>query len=500
MEKRFMSIWFHHLLTNWKANRSPGLRELPFVFVTKERNRLIVKAASREAEREGVYTGMLAADAKAVVRDLQVFDDIPGKADALLSAIGEWCIRFTPVVAVDPPDGLLLDISGCPHLWGGEPQYLKDIHIKLRSRGYDTRIAIADTIGAAWANARFGKVMSIIAPGMQVQTLLTMPPAALRLEPEILGRLQKLGFYKIERFINIGRPALRRRFGTAVLQRMDQAVGHELEPLIPLQPISPYEERLPCLESIRTATGIAIAIRKLLQMLCKRLEQEGKGLRTALLKCYRIDGKTVEAAIGTNRPSRDVDHLFKLLELKIPTIEPALGIELFVLQGKVEDLSSEQEKLWASEDFGLEDPAVAQLLDRIAGKYGADTINRYLPSEHYWPERSVARSHLLTDKLPTTWRLNKRRPVQLLTTPERIEVTVQIPDYPPMQFIYKKQLHLVKKADGPERIEREWWLEAGEIRDYYTVEDEQGRRYWLFRSGHYSGEQPVQWFLHGFLA
>ena len=496
-----MSVWFRHLMTDWQANRRPELRGLPFVFAAKERNRIIITAASTEAEKQGISAGMAAADAKAVSPGLQIIDEIPGKSTTLLNAIGEWCIRFTPIVAIDPPDGLILDISGCPHLWGGEREYLKYISARLQARGYDTRIAIADTIGTAWAIARFGKVTPIIAPGTHVEALLNLSPAALRLESVILDRLQKLGFYKIEKLVSIGRSALRRRFGQSILQRLDQAVGHELEPITSIQPIVPFEERLPCLEPIRTVTGIEIAIEKLLDMLCRRLEKEGKGLRTAILRCYRIDGKMVQIAIGTNRASRSSNHLFKLMELKIRTIEPALGIELFVLEApETEDLSAEQELLWATEECGLEDAEVSELLDRIAGKVGAEAIRRYLPQEHYWPERSVKSSPLLSEKPATGWPVSRPRPVQLLARPEPIEVTVPLPDYPPMQFIYKRELHQIKKADGPERIEREWWLEAGELRDYYTVEDQDGKRYWLFRSGHYSGEQPVRWFIHGFFA
>jgi protein ImuB len=501
MSKRYMSIWFRHLLTDWQVNRRPELAHMPFVFTTKERGRIIITATNIEAERQDIHIGTAAADAKAIVPGLQVIDDIPGKAVRLLTAIGEWCIRYTPIIAVDAPDGLILDISGCPHLWGGEREYLKDLSAKLKSRGYDTRIAIADTIGAAWAIARFGKVTPIIVPGTHASALLSLPPAALRLEPVILEKLKKLGFYKIESFIGMPRSVLRRRFGQGILQRLDQALGHEVEPIMPLQPIAPYEERLPCLEAIRTATGIEIALQRLLDMLCKRLQHEGKGMRTGILKCYRVDGKTVQIDIGTNRASRNTAHLFKLFELKIASIEPALGIELFVLEApKVEDVSPEQESLWEAGQCGLEDMELAELLDRIAGKVGAGAIHRYLPQEHYWPERSVKSSVSLSEKTGTDWRSNRPRPIRLLAKPEVIEVMVPLPDYPPVQFIYNQKIHQVKKADGPERIEREWWLEAGELRDYYTVEDQDGCRYWLFRSGHYAGDKQVQWFIHGFLA
>jgi protein ImuB len=499
MAKRFLSIWFRHLTTDRQARR-PGAVPGPLVLTANVRGRVIITATNIEAEKHGISVGMAAADAKAIVPGLQVVED-QGQAAKLLNAIGEWCIRYTPVVAVDMPDGLILDISGCAHLWGGERAYLKDIVTRLRDRGYDTRAAIADTIGAAWAVARFGKITPIIEPGVQASALLSLPPRALRLEPLISERLQKLGFYRVESFIGIPRSALRRRFGEGLLQRLDQALGQEEEVIIPLQPIAPYEERLPCLEPIRTATGIEIALQQLLETLCKRLRDEGKGIRTAVLKCYRVDGITVQAGIGTNRASHHTQHLFKLFELKLQCIEPALGIELFVLEAqKVEDISIEQESLWATGDRGLDDISLAELLDRIACKVGADAIHRYLPQEHYWPERSVKTSASLLEKPATHWRTDRPRPTHLLAKPEPIEVTVPVPDYPPMLFIHNKKLHNIRKADGPERIEREWWLETGELRDYYQVEDEAGQRYWIFRSGQYETDKPSYWFIHGFFA
>jgi protein ImuB len=165
----------------------------------------------------------------------------------------------------------------------------------------------------------------------------------------------------------------------------------------------------------------------------------------------------------------------------------------------VEDIDASQELLWAGK-CGLQDQAVVELLDRIACKLGAQSISRYLPAEHYWPERSMKRALSLKDLPATHWQDSRQRPIELLQIPERIEVTAPIPDYPPMLFRYKGSIHSIKKADGPERIEREWWIEEGEHRDYYCVEDEAGQRYWLFRAGHYDGSRPHAWFIHGFFA
>ena len=500
MQKRFITIWFRHLTTDWLTLRRPELKNTAFVFATPQHGRKVITATNAIAEGHGVMAGMPVADAKAMVPDIEVFDEKPERVEKLLRGLGEWCIRYTPLVSVDLPDGLILDISGCAHLWGGERAYLKEIVTRLRSSGYDVRAAIADTIGAAWAITRFGKVTPIIESGAQTAAMLPLPAAALRLEPAVLARLHKLGLRTIGSFIGMQRSALRRRFGEGLLLRLAQAVGQAEEYVQPLQVPEPFQERLPCMEPIRTAPGIEIAIQRLLETLCLRLQQEGKGIRTALLKCYRLDGNIQQVEIGTNRATHHTVHLFKLFQLKIASITPALGIELFVLEAlKVEDVEPSQEALWAK-DPGLDDEGVAELLDRISAKVGAGTIHRYLPDEHYWPERSIRTAPTLQEPPATAWRNDRPRPVKLLARPEAVEVTAPIPDYPPLMFRYKGKAHYIRKADGPERIEREWWLDSGEHRDYYNVEDEEGQRYWLFRSGHYSGAETKQWFLHGYFA
>lgn len=499
MQHRYMAIWFRHLVTDWLTLRQPELKDQPFVLVVPEHNRMIVRAANPEAEAQGVRTGMPAADAKAITTNLQVIDFPLGQESKLLRHLSLWCIRYTPVVAIDLPDGLTLDISGCAHLWGGEKGYLKTVVLKLRGMGYDARAAIADTVGAAWAIARYGKIRPIIESGGQAEAIAGLSPAALRLEPEILDKLYKLGFRYVKSFMTMPRTVLRRRFGEGFLLRLAQALGTTDEYLAPIIPPVPYVERLPCLEPVRTDKAIEIGIEKLLQGLCGRLQAEGKGVRKAVLKCFRIDGKMVQTGITTTRGSHSVSHLFKLFGLQISKIEPALGIELFLLEAqKVEDIDPLQEKLWMGEP-GLQDTALAELLDRIAGKIGPERIMRYLPAEHYWPERSIRPALSLKDISLAGWRADKPRPIRLLSKPEAIEVMALLPDYPPKIFIYKGKRHVVDKADGPERIEREWWLDKGEHRDYYMVEDEHGGRYWLFRSGHYDGG-GAQWYLHGFFA
>ena len=496
MAQRIVSIWFPHLMTDWFVRKHPELKGIPFVLAALERNRRVVKAVNALALENGAHLNMVVADCKAILPDLQVFNFEVDRPHKLVSALAEWCIRYTPFVALDPPDGLLFDASGCTHLWDGEEGYLHELSERLGQFGYSTRIAMADTVGCAWALCRYGKNGSIISPGTELNALSPLPPEALRLEPLALERLAKLGLQNIGSFVKMPTTALRRRFGQNLLTRINQALGSEMEILEPVQALVPFQERLPSLEPIRTAPGIEIALRTLLEMMCLRLSKESKGLRKCELRCYRVDGNVQRIEIGTNRPSRNTVHLFKLFEIKISGIEPDLGIELFILEAPVvEELLSSQDALWTISSAS--DAALAELLDRLAGKTGGKSIHRYLPDEHFWPERSLKEATSLSEKPTTSWQTDFPRPLHLLSSPELIDVSVPVPDYPPLLFKYKGILHTVKKADGPERIEQEWWIKDGLYRDYYCVEDEKGARYWLFRLGDYNRGDP-KWFMHGF--
>lgn len=494
---RYASIWFPYLLAEYTARKKPELRDVAFVLASRQRGRLVVDAINQAAAAKGIRTGNVVADCKAIFPDLEVLETEPGRVEKVLYALAEWCIRYTPIVAMDMPDGLILDTTGCAHLWGGEPHYLQTIEDKLRSYGYTVKTAIADTIGTAWAMARFSQRQTIVKPSAQYDALQNLPPEALRLEPAIVSKLKKLGFQRIGDFIHMPASMLRRRFGPDLPFRIGQALGKEIEQPVPVEPVEPYQERLTSLDPIATATGITIALERLLETLCIRLEAEGMGIRQAVLKAYRIDGDVQQIGIGTGLASRNASHLFRLFEHKIGLLEPGLGFEVFVLEApKVEPVVEEQAAIWNTASHN--DTKVGELLDRITARVGQQAITRFLPDEHYWPERSIRQASPLWEKPSTEWRTDLPRPIHLLTKPEVIEVTAVLPDYPPMLFRHKGKLHTVTKSDGPERIEQEWWLADGLYRDYYCVEDETGARYWLFRSGPYDAKPD--WFLHGFFA
>lgn len=500
MQKRFVTIWFRHLKTDWFTRRQPSLKDKAFALAEPDHGRMVITAVNPLAQSKGVFPGMVAADARAIIHGLKVIDDQPGIAEKLLNNLSVWCIRYTPVVATDLPEGLILDATGCAHLWGGENAYIQDITSRLRSFGYHVQAAISDTIGCSWAMSRYCKGNTIIRSGDHLNELLIMPPASLRFDPANVERLHKLGLKQVKDFIGMPRQSLRRRFGDEFLKKLDQSLGYEEEFIVPVEPVEPFQERLPCLEPIITLTGIEIGLQNLLGTMCKKLAGEQKGIRSAVMKGFMSDGKIESIDISTSLPSNNPQHLFKLFELKFPTFNPEAGVEVFLLEAKkVQDIIPVQEKLWNTSQT-ITNKDLSELLDRLTVKYGEGHIQRFVPDEHYWPERSFKKSEGLDEAVCAEWIVNRPRPLQLLEHPEPVDVTAPIPDYPPMNFRYKGILHKVINADGPERIEPEWWLSEGQHRDYYYVEDEEGKRYWLFRLGHYDADKNYGWFLHGYFA
>lgn len=499
MQKRFVTIWFPYLETDRVTLTQKVLSAVPLVLSVMDHGRKRIAAVNPVAHAQGIRAGMVVADAKALLDNLVVLDHNDEATQQLLLRLAHWCIRFTPTVIPDAPAGLVLDATGCTHLWGGEEPYINHIIQRLNGFGLHARAAVADTIGAAWAVTRFGKTR-VVPTGQQLNALCPLPAAALRIEEEVCRQLDKLGLRQVHHFIHMPRASLQRRFGEDCVRKIHFALGTEDELREALVVPEPWQERLPCIEPIVTRTGIEIGLQQLLAALCARLRNEGKGLRSAVFKGFRVDGKTVLLTIGTNKASHNETHLHKLFALKLESFEPGPGIELFVLEApKVEDAVPLQTQLWGGA-AGLQDDRLAELLDRVHARFGEGHFHRYLPAEHYWPERSVTATRSLTEKTNTPWTLDRPRPLQLLPQPETIEVTAPIPDYPPMNFRHKGKLHKVMRADGPERIEQEWWLQSGEHRDYYCVEDEEGQRYWVFRSGHYQAGAKAQWYLHGYFA
>ncbi|PWC36786.1 DNA polymerase [Azospirillum sp. TSO22-1] len=506
-----------------------------------ERGRLIVIATNRAAERAGVLPGVTLADARAVEPGLTSFDADPAADAALLDRLAGWALRWTPWTAADG-DGLMLDVTGCAHLFGGESELARDVVERLGRAGFELRVAIADTPAAAWAVARYaltcphplplprcageggmpspaqrgregtraegrgeggGTCVHIIPPHAQRHALDPLPMAALRLPSDTVAALDAVGLRRIGDLHGVPRATLAARFGAEPMRRLDQALGQLDEPVSPHRPVVPHSARLAFAEPISTPDDLACAVRHLLDTLCARLERSQEGARRLELEAHRIDRRPEDAPqtliIGTGRPVRAPAALMRLFAEKLERIEPGLGIEVMTLAAPVVGpLGAIQTGL----DGGGDDSGLGDLVDRLGNRLGPRSVLRLVPRASWLPERAVTGCPALgvpaNQSMPLLWPADRPRPVRLLAPPEPIEAVAPVPDDPPRMFRWRGVAHRVRRADGPERLESEWWRKHGDPRDYYRVEDSEGRRFWLFRQGLYRPDTAARWFLHGF--
>jgi len=514
--------------------------DTPAVLAVSIGSRRLVSAVNPAAEAQGILPGLALADARAQLPGLAVAAADPEGDAAALLRLAQWCGRFSPWTAPHGPDGVLLDITGCAHLAGGEDRLGAELVARLARRGVTARIGIADTVGGAWAGAQTGdKPVTVIAPGATRAALAPLPIRALRINEDTHAALDRLGLARIGDLYRLSRADLAARFDAVLLERLDEALGEGRAAISPLPPAPPRWVRRQFAEPIATAEDIAAATRLLIEVLCGHLRNEALGARLLILTLHRVDRESQSLAIGTARPNRDIDHLARLFAEHLPKIDPGLGIEDMILAAKtVEPLAPAQLKLPVVVSPSLTSPCpglagastkelenrkfvsgppeaghdeifsggaddTASLIDRLANRLGPRAVGRFAPRESHLPERAQHFHFDFASPPANIWDPAKPRPVRLLSPPEPIEAVAPVPDDPPLMFRWRRRLHRVARAEGPERLMGEWWRgerEARLLRDYYRVEDEHGRRYWLFRSGLYRPGVKARWFMHGFNA
>ncbi|WP_226372610.1 Y-family DNA polymerase [Allosphingosinicella flava] len=470
--------------------------------IERSGQRMVLTAVCPQARALGLHVGMALTQAQALVAGLQTQPADPEADAAFLARLGVFAAqRWTPRAAISDPSGLWLDLTGVSHLFGSELRMCERILRFCKRLGFTARIAVAGTTGAAHALARYsGKPIALCASGQEAQAIAALPIAALRIDERALATARRMGIETIGELVAMPRGPLARRFGQSLLTRLDQALGRASEPIDPILPEEPPEALLRLLEPISTPEVIDQVLRDLLAMLVASLEEKGLAARTLALLCTRVDGGEQRIAIGTARPSRDAAHLHRLLAMKIEQIEPGFGIEAMRL---VAERCEQLEPQPVAHDLsgGEASPDLSHLIDRLTTRLGSRALFRSSFVESDVPERSVRRIAPLEEG--RDWPRNWPRPVRLLSPPERIDkVLAELPDQPPVRFSWRGRMHVVRKADGPERIHGEWWKRRGEaeaVRDYFQIEDEDGARFWLFRRG--DGVDPRtgdhSWWLHG---
>ncbi|HTQ81936.1 MAG TPA: DNA polymerase Y family protein [Pseudolabrys sp.] len=488
--------------------------ERPLAIYGKRGNAELIVAVDAAAERLGLTPGLALAQARAMHPGLEAVAEDAGADSALLETIAEWCLRYTPLVALDPPDGLLLDIGGCAHLYGGEHALIADLAARLDRAGFAYRLAIAGSIGAAWAAAHYGEPASH-ANGEERTLLSPLPLAALRLEPGTVAGLARVGLKRIGDILDLPRAPLAARFGTELLRQLDRALGREHEPLNPRLPVAPYVAEQRFAEPIAREEDVLGTVERLAGRLKFALERRGDGARRIELTLFRTDGALRRIAAGCSRPLRDAGDIRALFVERLAALadefDPGFGFDMARLSVLVAEPSPpEQIGIGGSEDAA----EVDRLVDRLSARLGAARVRRLIAQDRHIPEIAAV-------SLPAQmrgadgWEDFRRfraevelapRPLRLLPQPEPIEAVAEVPDGPPLRFRWRRALHEVIAAEGPERIEGAWWSEhGGPARDYFRVEDRAGLRFWLFRAGLYrdlapGAAAPPGWFLHGMYA
>ena len=505
------------------VNRYPPsqpLSAVPLVTSIRNGSRIEIAAACPQAQALGLKPGMAVTQARAQVPGLDIRPADPEGDRAHLASLAiALARRWTPTVTIEGDDTLFLDLTGVAHLHGGEAAMARRLRRMLARLGYSAQVAIADTPGAAWALTHHRGCL-ICPPGEQAVMLAPLPIEALRIDAAAVELLHRLGVKRIAQLAAMPRAPLVRRFGGALAARLEQALGRLPEPLHPVVPPEPITIAQRFAEPIATAGAIAHWMGTLVPRLTAALAEQGMGASRVELVAARVDGVPQRIRIGLARPSRDGTHLLRLLLRRIEQVEPGYGIDALTLHvRRALPLGPEPFAERLDEEAG---PDLATLVDTLATRIGMGAMWRSRPVESDVPERSVAHMGVLDpperagarakiddvgqlDRSPALhpWHPEWPKPARLLRRPERLDhVMAELPDHAPRRFTWRGSAHRVVRADGPERVHGEWWkrhTEIHSVRDYFRVEDEQGRRYWLFRRG--DGERAetgdLSWYLHG---
>ncbi|OCJ17274.1 nucleotidyltransferase [Rhizobium sp. AC44/96] len=501
---RVVSIYLPDLPTDRIRRADPSIpAEQAIAVIARSGSKRWVSSVDAAARKAGLRVGMSAAKAQALFRGLMLVDAQPEADAAALERITLWALtQYSPIVAVDGTDGIVLDTEGADHLQGGEVPMVTKISNQFLARKLTARVAIADTLGAAHACARAISRETVIVPiGKTVAAVEKLPITLLRLSEKIVGDLRTLGFQTVGELANTPRAPLTLRFGPEIARRLDQMFGRVSEPIDPIRTPELIEVARAFAEPIGAAETIDKYVGCLVVQLIGELQKRGLGVRRADLIVDKVDGTSQAIRAGTAKPARDVAWLTKLFRDRTEKIEPGFGIEKLTLVAVMAEPLEDMQRVSSLVEDEVTD--VTPLID-IYGNRG-QRVYRVTPVASDVPERSVQRIAAASDPLEVAWVGHWRRPVRLLARPELITAIALMPDHPPASITWRGRRRKVKRADGPERIFGEWWQRDAEmeaVRDYFVIEDEAGERLWVFRAG--DGVDPEtgdhRWFMHGIFA
>lgn len=515
--------------------KRPKLRHNPLVQVRTTASRQSVTDLCPRAAAAGIRIGMSLAEARALCPGLQNLPHQPAQDQRALDALGRWLIRYVPIVSASPPDSLFLDCTGCERLYGTLDELHRQVAAALHYFQIHARIAIAPTVGAAWTLASSTDPGKIPDLRNLPEALRSLPPAALRLDPDCSAMLAQLGVETIGQLMNLPRQSLPARFGDQLLHRLDAALGKIPEPLVPLPYHAPIAADIQFQASIDSLEILQQALRVLIERLINQLTHFGCGARLLRIEFRRVDAPSLIQFVRLTAPSRNPAVLFNLLRCVLETVSvlPApvreIGnrgngkstkarpltlhptgaedgfIALHLSAPLVDQLTDAQLTLLEQEEQeGIDE--LGRLIEMLCARLGNNAVVQPKLVESHLPEKSVQRVEPEMDRLrgvaktgeASAMRTPGARPLRLLNLPQRILAVVSPSDDgtgSPISFTHNEQVHRLRLSDGPERIAPVWWEGRDKTRDYFDVEDESGTRFWLFRV-----VQTGQWYLHGLFA
>ncbi|WP_337190467.1 DUF6504 family protein [Tsuneonella aeria] len=518
--RRILSVWLPRLaIDRWRLGNGlapgEGADAAPLALIAETAHGPRIDAVNAAGLAAGARSGMMLADARALYPAIQVAPSDPPGDHAFLEKLAVWSLCWGPWSAMDAPDGLLIDMTAVAHLFSGEAELLADARARFAARGLAARFAIAPTAGAAWALSHYGPDGTILSPADDIAACLAeLPVASLRLDDAVVAVLRRLGLKRIgdltgrfgERH---GRDALHRRFRarSAVanpLVRMDQLLGKVSEPLLPVVPASMPLVQRRLMEPIRHRELLDSVMADLADDMARELERLGQGARRLELGMWQVDGEVTVRNLELAAATRDAGHIVRLFAARLDDVDAGFGIECVRLRASwAEPLASAQADIEAAaEDSGT---SLAALVDRLTVRLGPQAVRRPVLHPSHIPERAQRWQPPLEPEPPQQGELAfHARPLKMLDKAESIAVLYATPDGYPQRFRWRGQVHDVVRVEGPERIAPEWWREKGtaRLRDYYRIEDAQGRRYWIYRLGILGdgrGGVP-DWFLQGLCA
>ena len=479
-----------------RAEGQSGLK-LPFALVETAKGTVRLSGVNAVAAKAGLSAGQSLTDARAILPDLLTKPTAPERLGAFRAALARWAERFSPLVGQATGGALILDATGCAHLFGGEQAMLQALITGLGEHGITARAAIADTKGAAWALAHYGQT-AIAPPGHTRAVLADLPTAALRLPSETTDALARVGLTTIEPLTRMPRGGLARRFGIETMRRLDQALGAEPEPVAPNRPVPVFATRITLPEPIGLVADVMAGLDLLLERLCKQLETHHMGARALTLTARRVDGGDQTASIGLARPARDPMRLRQLFERKVDDIKAGWGIDaLRLMATEVEPLKPAQV---TQAHRQTEQARIEDLISRLGNRIGFENIQRALPAESHIPERafiSAAAAHSAAGDWTGVAATRPPRPVTIFApvplvpdADDRPNLAAASPDRPnpgpPAIFTFRGQRLTTARAHGPERLAPEWWWDDPDWRsgprDYWRVDTAEGPRLWLFHT------------------